>query len=69
MSTTPAALKMSRRMSRLFPWFSALVLVAGIVAFTIVHFGTNTAKPLTPSGAPPRPWMTWLGWRNSWPLR
>jgi len=55
MSTTPAALKMSRRMSRLFPWFSALVLVAGIVAFTIVQFGTNTAKPLTTSGAPPRP--------------
>lgn len=55
MSTTPAALKNARRMSRLFPWFSALILVAGIVAFTIVHFGTNTAKPLTPSGAPPRP--------------
>ena len=42
-------------MSRLFPWISALILVAGIVAFTIVHFGTNTAKPLAPSGAPPRP--------------
>jgi hypothetical protein len=55
MSATPAALKSSRRLGRLFPWFSALVLVAGIVAFTIVHFGTNTAKPLTPSGAPPRP--------------
>src|SRR4051794_4365718 len=55
MSTTPAALKSGRRMSRLFPWFSALILVAGVVAFTIVHFGTNTAKPLTPSGAPPRP--------------
>src|SRR2546421_8834325 len=55
MSATPAALKGSRRLGRLFPWFSALILVAGIVAFVIVHFGTNTAKPLTPSGAPPRP--------------
>jgi len=42
-------------MSRLFPWFSALILVAGVVAFTIVHFGTNTAKPLTSSGAPSGP--------------
>jgi hypothetical protein len=55
MSATPAALKRSRRLSRLFPWFSALILVAGIVAFTIVHFGTNTAKPLESSGAPARP--------------
>ena len=42
-------------MSRLFPWFAALILVAGIVAFTIVHFGTNTAEPVTPSAAPQRP--------------
>ena len=55
MSATPAALKGSRRLGRLFPWFSALILVAGIVTFVIVHFGTNTAKPLTPSGAAPRP--------------
>ena len=53
MSTTPAALKSAHRMNRLVPWLSALILVAGIVAFTIVHFGTNTAKPLTPSAAPP----------------
>jgi hypothetical protein len=55
MSTTPAALKNSYRLGRLFPWISALILVAGIVTFTLVHFGTNTAKPLTPSGAPSRP--------------
>jgi hypothetical protein len=36
----------------MFPWLSALILVAGVVAFVVVHFGTNTAKPLTPSGAP-----------------
>jgi hypothetical protein len=42
-------------MSRLAPWLSALILVAGIVAFTIAHFGTNTAKPLPQSSAPPRP--------------
>jgi hypothetical protein len=53
MSTTPAALKSARRINRYFPWLSALILVAGVVAFTVVHFGTNTAKPLTPSGAPP----------------
>jgi len=52
MSTTPAALKNAHRMNRMFPWFSALILVAGIVAFVVVHFGTNTAKPLTPSAAP-----------------
>jgi hypothetical protein len=51
--TTPAALKNARRFSRLMPWLSGLILVAGIVAFVVVHFGTNTAKPLTPSGAPP----------------
>ena len=55
MSSTPAALKSARRMSRLFPWLSALILVAGIVAFTIVHFGTNTAKPLPSSAGPSRP--------------
>ena len=42
-------------MSRLFPWISVLILVAGGVAFTIAHFGTNTAKPLTSSGAPQGP--------------
>jgi hypothetical protein len=51
-TTTPAALKSARRLSRMFPWVSALILVAGIVAFVVVHFGTNTAKPLTPSAAP-----------------
>jgi hypothetical protein len=51
-TTTPAALKNARRLSRMFPWISALILVAGIVAFVVVHFGTNTAKPLTPSTAP-----------------
>ena len=51
-TSTPAALKNARRLSRMFPWLSALILVAGIVAFTIVHFGTNTAKPITPSVAP-----------------
>lgn len=52
---TPAALRPARRMRRLFPWLSVLVLIAGIVAFTIVYFGTNTAKPLPPSVAPRRP--------------
>jgi hypothetical protein len=42
-------------MSRLFPWISVLILVAGGVAFTIAYFGTNTAKPLTPSVAPKGP--------------
>ena len=43
MSAYPARLKTHRRMLRLFPWISGLVLVAGIVAFLIVFFG-NTAK-------------------------
>jgi len=51
-TSTPAALKNARRLSRIFPWLSALILVAGIVAFVVVHFGTNTAEPLTPSAAP-----------------
>jgi hypothetical protein len=51
-TSTPAALKNARRFSRMVPWISALILVAGIVAFVVVHFGTNTAKPLTPSAAP-----------------
>ena len=43
MSAYPARLKTSRRLLRLFPWISGLVLVAGIVAFLIVFYG-NTAK-------------------------
>ncbi|MDX6448207.1 MAG: hypothetical protein QOD08_670 [Gaiellaceae bacterium] len=55
MSATPAALKSARRMRRLFPWLSGLILVAGIVAFTIAYFGTNTAKPLPSVATPTRP--------------
>ena len=44
MSAYPARLKRARRIARLAPWISALVLVAGIVAFLLVFF-RNTAKP------------------------
>jgi hypothetical protein len=61
-SAYPARLKRARRIARLAPWISALVLVAGIVTFLLVFF-RNTAKPeeatpLTPakpaSVAPPK---------------
>ena len=42
-------------MRRLFPWLSGLILVAGIVTFTVVYFGTNTAKPLPATAAPKGP--------------
>ena len=42
-------------MRRLFPWLSGLILVAGIVTFTVVYFGTNTAKPLPPVATPKGP--------------
>jgi hypothetical protein len=43
-SAYPARLKRARRIARLAPWISALVLVAGIVTFLLVFF-RNTAKP------------------------
>jgi hypothetical protein len=42
-------------MRRLFPWLSGLILVAGLITFTVVYFGTNTAKPLPPSATPTGP--------------
>ncbi|TMK95186.1 MAG: hypothetical protein E6G42_03375 [Actinobacteria bacterium] len=51
MSTYPARLKTSRRLLRLFPWVSGLVLVAGLVAFLIVFYG-NTAKQQDVNPAP-----------------
>ena len=50
-STYPARLKTSRRLLRLFPWVSGLVLVAGLVAFLIVFYG-NTAKQQDVNPAP-----------------
>ena len=44
MSAYPARLKTSRRIARLFPWISGLVLVAGIVAFLIVFYGNTAPK-------------------------
>jgi hypothetical protein len=44
-SAYPARLKRARRIARLAPWISALVLVAGIVTFLLVFF-RNTAKPV-----------------------
>ena len=44
MSAYPARLKNSRRIARLFPWISGLVLVAGIVAFLIVFYGNTAPK-------------------------
>ena len=44
MSAYPARLKTSRRLARLAPWISGLVLVAGIVAFLIVYFGNTAPK-------------------------
>src|SRR5437588_229217 len=44
MSTTPAALKMSRRMSRLFPWFSALVLWLGRIGTTPLKVDYSHAR-------------------------
>jgi hypothetical protein len=43
-SAYPARLKTSRRIARLFPWISGLVLVAGIVAFLIVFYGNTAPK-------------------------
>ena len=51
MSAYPARLKTSRRIARLLPWISGLVLVAGIVAFLIVFYG-NTAKKENINPAP-----------------
>jgi len=51
-SAYPARLKRARRLARLAPWISALVLVAGIVTFLLVFF-RNTAKPI--DSAPARP--------------
>jgi hypothetical protein len=43
-SAYPARLKTSRRLARLAPWISGLVLVAGIVAFLIVYYGNTAPK-------------------------
>ena len=51
MDAYPARLKTARRLSRLFPWFAGLVLVAGIVAVVIVFAFRDTSsssKPATP---------------------
>jgi hypothetical protein len=54
-SAYPARLKTARRLSRLFPWFAGLVLVAGIVAVVIVFAfrdsssKTENATPVTPA--------------------
>jgi hypothetical protein len=52
-SAYPAGLRSARRFVRLFPWFSGLVLVAGIVAVVIVFAFRDSAPkeaatPLTP---------------------
>jgi hypothetical protein len=49
-SAYPARLKTSRRLARLAPWISGLVLVAGVVAFLIVYYGNTAPKEnLNPS--------------------
>lgn len=53
MEAYPARLKGARRLVRLAPWISGLVLVAGIVAFLIVFFGNTADTTLTSSPARP----------------
>jgi hypothetical protein len=54
MDAYPARLKGARRLVRMLPWISGLVLVAGIVAFLIVFFG-NTAESIESPATPGKP--------------
>jgi hypothetical protein len=54
--TSTASRLTSPRVIRSLPWISGLVLVAGVIAFLVAHFG-NTSKPLQiepTSNAPPQ---------------
>ena len=54
MTTAVASPRLSRRFLRALPWVSALVLFAGVIAFSIAYFG-NTGKKfqLEPTGNRP----------------